>query len=138
MTLQVGVKAILRKPDNTFLVLRRSKKCGDIAGMWDIPGGRIEVGEKHMDALEREVKEETGLELGEIKLSEPKIIASQDILKGEKHIIRLTFVVDIRDGEYDVDSSGDGENDDFKWVQYSKSGVFEDLDPYICEILKDA
>jgi 8-oxo-dGTP diphosphatase len=33
------------------------------AGKWDIPGGRLEIGEDPIDGLKRETMEETGLEI---------------------------------------------------------------------------
>jgi 8-oxo-dGTP diphosphatase len=40
------------------------QRVGDPAmeGLWELPGGRVELGEKHTTALVREIAEETGLE----------------------------------------------------------------------------
>ncbi len=46
--------------DGRILIQRRS---GDPAmdAVWELPGGRVELGEKHTTALMREIAEETGL-----------------------------------------------------------------------------
>ena len=49
-----GVKAVVRK-DDRFLVLVKPD------GTFDLPGGRVEVGETNECALYREINEETGL-----------------------------------------------------------------------------
>jgi len=54
-------KAIIRDGDR-ILLLRRSPDGWD-AGLWELPGGKIEVGEELVAALEREVREETGLSI---------------------------------------------------------------------------
>jgi 8-oxo-dGTP diphosphatase len=40
------------------------QRVGDpvMEGLWELPGGRVELGEKHTTALVREIAEETGLE----------------------------------------------------------------------------
>ena len=54
----VGVYALARKDDAVLLI---KKARGPYIGKWDLPGGRLEFGEKPVEGLAREVLEETGL-----------------------------------------------------------------------------
>jgi len=47
--------------DDRLLLIRRGH--GPAAGEWSFPGGRVEFGETMVEALVREVKEETGLDV---------------------------------------------------------------------------
>ena len=53
-----GVAAIVRDPDNRVLFMRRSDN-----GEWGLPAGAIDPGETPAEAVVREVREETGLEV---------------------------------------------------------------------------
>ena len=55
------VGAIVRDGTGRLLVIRRGRPPG--AGLWSIPGGRVEPGESLADAVHREVLEETGLQV---------------------------------------------------------------------------
>lgn len=56
----VAVHAFIQK-DGKFLVTKRKSTDGYMPGVWDLPGGTVEVGETVEQALVREVTEETGL-----------------------------------------------------------------------------
>lgn len=56
-----AVKGIILNDDDKFLLLKRSKKETSDIEKWDLPGGRLDSGEKLIDGLVREVKEETKL-----------------------------------------------------------------------------
>jgi 8-oxo-dGTP diphosphatase len=47
--------------DDRLLLIRRGH--GPAAGNWSLPGGRVEFGETMVEALVREVQEETGLDV---------------------------------------------------------------------------
>jgi ADP-ribose pyrophosphatase YjhB (NUDIX family) len=53
------VGAVIKDEAGRLLLIKRGHEPG--AGLWSIPGGRIEPGESDASALVREVREETGL-----------------------------------------------------------------------------
>jgi mutator protein MutT len=55
------VGAVIRDDKGRLLVVKRGHEPG--AGLWSLPGGRIESGETDAEALVREIREETGLEI---------------------------------------------------------------------------
>lgn len=57
----VGVGALIFDGGNNILLVERGGE--PLKGYWSIPGGVLETGEKLADAIRREVREETGLEV---------------------------------------------------------------------------
>lgn len=55
---------ILSKDKNKLLIIKR--KSGLHSGLWAFPGGLVEKGETDEQALKREIKEETGLQIKKI------------------------------------------------------------------------
>lgn len=127
MILQVGVKALLKNSEGKYLILHRSaEKYPEVKNPWDIPGGRIDAGSPLFENLKREIKEETGLELD----SEPKLIAAQDILRADKHVVRLTYIGEIQ-GEPKIES----EHDDYKWLTIGELKELSGLDSFVSEVI---
>ena len=56
----VGVGAVVVK-DGKALIVKRAHEPRK--GEWSLPGGRVELGEALVDAVRREIKEETGLDI---------------------------------------------------------------------------
>ena len=67
MKTRTTVNAVIKDRSGKFLLCRKPKNLGVYADTWAIPGGGIEEGETMFEALEREVKEEVGLELIEVE-----------------------------------------------------------------------
>ena len=57
----IGVGAVIWNEKNEIVLIRRGSEPR--LGEWSIPGGRLEWGESLREALLREVREETGLDI---------------------------------------------------------------------------
>ena len=130
MELQVGVKILLKNHEGKYLLVRRNpKKYPEVCPKWDIVGGRIEPGSPLMENLEREAKEEVGLELS----SPVKLVAAQDILKiPDRHVVRLTYI-----GEIEGAPRIDEDHLEAKWFfgEEIKNMNGKILDSYFKELL---
>ncbi len=84
----VGVAVIVKK-NNRVLLGKRINAHGQ--GTWALPGGHLEWGETVLDCARRELTEETGISLKNLK-SGPH---TNDIFKTEnKHYITLYVIAD--------------------------------------------
>lgn len=63
----VSQKAILFDKGGRFLVIRRTGTAPSDPNRWDLPGGELDFGEDAMAGIIREIREETGLEIRDLK-----------------------------------------------------------------------
>lgn len=111
MKYRIRVAAIITSDNNLLLV--KHKKDDSI--YWLLPGGGLEAGETLIEALEREVLEETSLTIKQTKL----IFISDSISPlNEKHIVQLVFKCEIESGELSVNP--DYRLCDAKFVSFSR------------------
>lgn len=84
----VTVGALIFNEDNKALLVQTHKW----SNLWGIPGGKIKYGEPSEDALKREIKEETGLDIHSIQfVMVQDCIHSEEFYKDE-HFILLNYV----------------------------------------------
>ena len=57
------VLGVLMRPDGKYLITRRRLDKEWAAGWWEVPGGGVRAGEDSKDAVIREIKEETGIDV---------------------------------------------------------------------------
>jgi 8-oxo-dGTP diphosphatase len=92
----VGVAVVVCKNDK-FLLGKRKNSHG--AGCWQFPGGHLEFDESLEDCARREVFEETGITIRNIRFGP----FTNDLFKPEqKHYITLFVVADHESGEETV------------------------------------
>jgi ADP-ribose pyrophosphatase YjhB (NUDIX family) len=92
-----GVGAIIIRR-NSILLVQRARS--PLKGYWSLPGGLIEPGEKIEDALQREVREETGLIVRPKKLFEIFERIMQDAKgRAEYHYILHDYLCTVKGGE---------------------------------------
>ena len=93
-----NVAAIVLSTDGTTMLLQRRDKIGEpVRGKLEIPGGRWGAGEAPADAVAREVREETGIELVEPVAGVSRIEISENRACGAVHPVA---VVNGLDGVY--------------------------------------
>ena len=61
------VQAAIMRPDGRFLITRRKLTKSWGAGWWEVSGGGVLAGETSREAVIREVREETGLDVTSAK-----------------------------------------------------------------------
>jgi 8-oxo-dGTP diphosphatase len=80
--------AIIR--DGKVLIVRRARPPA--RGLYTLPGGGVEAGETLHEAVVREVREETGLEVAPLGLAgHREVIARDPVGKVERHFVILPF-----------------------------------------------
>jgi 8-oxo-dGTP diphosphatase len=110
-TRRIGAYAVCRDGDR--VLLSRASATDTLPGMWYLPGGGVEQGEHPVDAVVREVAEETGLAVEVTGLRD----AVSDVLElpgRQAHTDRLIFEVAVTGGEL-RDEVG-GSTDRAEWV----------------------
>lgn len=113
----LGVYALINRNDNVALIL---KSRGAYAGSWDLPGGSIEFGESPMQALVREVYEETGLQVQTAALVDTlsarvpyKNSVGEDV---ELHHLGIIFTCEVKASEELRHTGDDQDASAARWV----------------------
>ena len=59
------VLGIIQRKDGKFLITKRVKTKAWAPGWWEVSGGAAMAGEESQDAIKREIREETGLDVSQ-------------------------------------------------------------------------
>ena len=127
---KICVTAFIVK-ENKLLIVRRSKNEFFLPEYYEMPGGKVEFGESLEDALLREVKEETGLE---IKVVKPYATFSYLSDDGGRHTVDVQFIVEAVNEPDNVKISS--AHDEFKWIKKEEIDNYKISDQMKTTILK--
>ena len=116
------VGALIFNPEGKLLLVKTHKW----KGKYTIPGGHVELGEGLLDALKREILEETGLEL--IK---SKFLCYQEFIYDEsfyekRHFIFFDFICYVNNGQVQLNN----EAQEFVWVDIKEAYSYP-IDSYL-------
>ena len=123
------VLALLEAADGRLLITRRSLDKHWAAGWWEVTGGGVLAGETSLDAVRREVSEETGLDIsGVADLAPVWAYENVDLARGDNYIVDIYHIrLDFREADVTLQAS---EAIDFKlatWdeiVKLNDEGIF--------------
>jgi 8-oxo-dGTP diphosphatase len=118
----LAVSAAIERDGKVLLVRRARHPAKHI---YTLPGGGVEIGETLIEAVTREVREETALEITPVGLAghrEAIIRDAQDVV--ERHFVILCFASRWKSGEITLND----ELDDARWVLPAEIAGFRTTD----------
>jgi len=92
----VGVGAIIVDERGRLFLARRGPNAKNERGLWEFPGGSVELGERLAGALRREIREEYGVE---IEVGELLDVVDHILPDEGQHWVSPTFICRITSGE---------------------------------------
>ena len=105
--------------DGKVLIVRRARKPA--LNLYTLPGGAVEVGESLTDAVIREVREETSLEIEPVSLAGHREAIMRDKENRiERHFVILCFASRWLKGEPILNS----ELDDARWIDPAELSAY--------------
>ncbi len=96
---------ILDKENNVLLILRNEKpelaaSAMHLEGTWTLPAGKVKYGETLEEAAQRKVKQETNLDVEDLK-----IVSIADDINSYAHFVTIGFIALKVSGKIDLGSS---------------------------------
>ena len=104
----VTQKIIITNSDGKILAMRRSQTDPSLPLSWDVPGGVVEEGEHLGESIIREVKEETGIDVTNIRLLDVFDSSS----KIHPYLVCIGYIAEA----VSEDVSLSYEHDQFEWI----------------------
>lgn len=127
--LMVGAAVLIVDGRDRLLLLKRSD-----SGCWGPPGGAVEPGEVVETAARREVREETGLDLGRLALfgvySGPELFYRYP--NGDE-VYNVTIIYLAR--EFTGEVTLDGEHTQWRW--FTRTDIPADISPPIIPVIEE-
>ncbi|MBS3084185.1 NUDIX domain-containing protein [Candidatus Pacearchaeota archaeon] len=124
---RVGIAAVIQKDGKVLFHKRKGKHA---PGVWAFAGGHLEFNEGLEEAIRREIKEETGLDVG--KVTGPIFVANNTYPNEGKHYITLFMNAEYIGGEAKIMEPEKCEC----WNWFSKEELPENLMPPIIDLIK--
>jgi 8-oxo-dGTP diphosphatase len=92
----VGVGALIVDGQGRLFLARRGSRAKNERGLWEFPGGSVEFGETLAEALQREMREEYGIE---IQVGELLDVVDHILPDEGQHWVSPAFICRIVSGE---------------------------------------
>ncbi len=109
---RIGIGVLVLK-SGRFLLLKRTGSHGE--GTWCPPGGHLEFQESPEDCARREVREEAGIEIKNIRFA----AVTNDIFSREdRHYITIHMLADYESGEPRIMENGKAK--EIGWFEWGK------------------
>jgi ADP-ribose pyrophosphatase YjhB (NUDIX family) len=119
---RIAAYGLARDPDGRILLVREAAHGDDKPCEWSLPGGGVEHGEQPLNAVVREYREETGLDISVVTLRD---VVADLLLRPAGGIVMHTdrVIYDVRVVGGTLRSEPDGTSDLAEWVGQDRAAV---------------
>lgn len=126
---------LVQNPEGKFLLVKKPDNVGPYAGMYLPPGGGIDDGESADDAALRELFEETGVKVKNLK----RVFFDDDVTENwagvTKHLIGLLYTADYVSGDLQPTEGNDDTLEVVEWFSSEELKALP-LSPPVEKLLK--
>lgn len=112
--------------DGKILALRRAKDKDAAPGIWETVSGRVRLGEDPLDAVRREIEEETGLSIS----VEPRPVDVYTASRANVPMVVIVYRALYLSGEVSISV----EHDDYSWVTHDGFVELTSLDRLVVAV----
>ncbi len=113
------VHTVIYNAEHKVLIIKRAKVNNVLPEFWDIPGGTLKDGEDPAAGAMREVKEETGLNITDLRLFSE--YSNVDAVKN-KQFVTLIFAAKYSGGEVVLNPE---EHEEYAWIAPEDIGRYK-------------
>ena len=106
---------LVKRDDGKFLLVKKANNAGPYAGTYLTPGGGVETGESADSAVLRELYEETGVRVKNLKRTYFDDDVTENWEGVKRHFIMLLYTADYESGEIQQTEGNDDEFEDVGW-----------------------
>ncbi len=122
------VLGVIARPDHTFLITKRVMTKAWAAGWWEVSGGGVMAGESSREAVNREVLEETGLDVSAVEGGYVFSYHRENPGEGDNYFVDVyRFILDFKEEDLDfqekeIDGYMIASKEEIE--QFAKEGIF--------------
>lgn len=110
--MKIVAKALIRDEAGDLLLLRRGLTHPNFPKHIDFPGGEVEPDEPHIEAVRREIREETGLDIP------LKNIQQVHLNQLSNDLMHVVFLASVPNNKPEIELSW--EHSGFEWIPFNR------------------
>lgn len=122
------VLGVIARPDGRFLITKRVMTKAWAPSWWEVSGGAAQAGEESEEAVQREIKEETGLDVSNADGGYLFTYHRENPGEGDNYFVDVyRYIMDFDEGDLHLQEA---ETDGYKFAtldeikEFAKQGIF--------------